>query len=123
MDVCAAAVTQARGGRLSLAAWLVLVGVSTSDPAPAQSNPPKDAADQIERGSALYAHLCSQCHGIDMVTPGTVVPDLREFPHNARDRFVETVMMGRNNRMPPWGDKVTPEQVDELWAYVRSRGE
>lgn len=79
-------------------------------------------ADAAAQGRDLYAHLCSQCHGIDMVTPGTVVPDLREFPHDAKSRFVDTVTNGKNNRMPPWGDRLTPEQIDEIWAYLKRGG-
>ena len=81
-----------------------------------------DSAAQIQQGRGLYEHLCSQCHGIDMVSPGTVAYDLREFPHDAKARFVDSVTHGKNNRMPPWGDMLTLKQIDELWAYVRSGG-
>ena len=57
-----------------------------------------------------------------MVTPGTVAFDLRTFPHDAKSRFVDSVTHGKNNRMPPWGDVLTPQQIDEIWAYVRTGG-
>jgi mono/diheme cytochrome c family protein len=82
------------------------------------------AADeaQVVQGRALYVRHCQQCHGPDMVTPGTVAYDLREFPHDQKDRFVESVTHGRNNRMPAWGDMLTSAQIDLLWAYVTSGG-
>ena len=77
---------------------------------------------QVAQGHALYVHHCQQCHGPDMVTPGTVAYDLREFPPDQKDRFVESVTHGRNNRMPAWGDMLSPAQIDLLWAYVTSGG-
>jgi cytochrome c55X len=87
-----------------------------------QKTPPAVAAERIRQGRALYGRLCAHCHGFDMASPGTVVPDLRRFPHDQKARFVETVTYGKNNRMPPWGDVLTPAQIDELWAYVKSGG-
>jgi cytochrome c55X len=87
-----------------------------------QKTPPAAAAERIRQGRDLYGRLCAHCHGFDMVSPGTVVPDLRQFPHDQKARFVETVTYGKNNRMPPWGDVLTPAQIDELWAYVKSGG-
>jgi mono/diheme cytochrome c family protein len=57
-----------------------------------------------------------------MVNPGTVSFDLRHFPVDDKARFVNSVTHGKNNRMPPWGDLLSPQEIDELWAYVRSGG-
>jgi cytochrome c55X len=86
-----------------------------------ETMPPSGAA-RIEQGHALYVRHCAQCHGINMVTPGTVAYDLRTFPHDAKARFVDSVTHGKNNRMPAWGDVLSPEQIDLLWAYVTSGG-
>jgi mono/diheme cytochrome c family protein len=56
------------------------------------------------------------------VTPGTVAYDLRTFPHDAKARFVNSVLHGKNNRMPAWGDMLSPKEIDLLWAYVRTGG-
>ena len=77
---------------------------------------------QIARGKALYGTNCLHCHGINMVTPGTAAFDLREFPHDDKARFVNSVTHGKNNRMPPWGDILKPEDIDNLWAYVLTGG-
>ena len=73
-------------------------------------------------GKGLYARHCSHCHGPNMVNPGTISYDLRRFPPNAKERFVESVIFGRNGRMPPWGDKVNLEDIDAIWAYVLTGG-
>jgi cytochrome c55X len=77
---------------------------------------------QVAKGKALYGSNCIHCHGINMVTPGTVAFDLREFPHDDKARFVNSVTHGKNNRMPPWGDILKPEDIDNLWAYILTGG-
>jgi mono/diheme cytochrome c family protein len=77
---------------------------------------------QASKGKVLYGTNCVHCHGINMVTPGTVAFDLREFPHDDKARFVNSVTHGKNNRMPPWGDILKPEDIDNLWAYVLTGG-
>ena len=55
-----------------------------------------------------------------MVSGGDIAPDLRRFPDD-RDRFFTTVKLGKNNRMPPWGDLLSDEQIATLWAFASSR--
>lgn len=87
----------------------------------AAAGSPSTAAE-VQQGKALYADHCSHCHGFGMVNAGNVVPDLREFPADEKHRFVDTVTHGKNNRMPPWGDVLSPADINALWAYVRSGG-
>jgi len=67
-----------------------------------------------------YAQKCSHCHGPNMVNPGTITPDLRTFPDD-RARFITTVKLGKNGKMPPWGDLLSDDQIADLWAYATSR--
>jgi mono/diheme cytochrome c family protein len=83
---------------------------------------PSSEIDAVRKGQALYVRHCSRCHGTNMITPGNVAYDLRQFPHDAKVRFVQSVMQGKNGRMPPWGDLLNPGDVDELWAYVKTGG-
>ena len=57
-----------------------------------------------------------------MVNPGTIAYDLRQFPHDDKARFVRSVIEGKNGRMPQWGDLLKPEEIDEIWAYVKTGG-
>jgi cytochrome c55X len=77
-----------------------------------------DAA-RVAAGKALYDNHCSHCHGFGMVNAGNVVPDLREFSGDEA-QFVDTVTHGKNNRMPPWGDVLSPTEIRQLWAYIHS---
>jgi mono/diheme cytochrome c family protein len=31
------------------------------------------------------------------------------------------VKLGKNNRMPPWGDLLSDDEIARLWTYVSSR--
>jgi mono/diheme cytochrome c family protein len=102
-------------------AALAIVGAQMA-PTPANSPQQEAKADPalIDQGKKTYAEKCSHCHGFGMVSAGTVAPDLRKFPDD-KSRFVTTVKLGKNNRMPPWGDILNDEQIDEIWFYASSR--
>jgi mono/diheme cytochrome c family protein len=92
-----------------------------SKEAPKDTPKPTDAnADLAALGAQLYAHNCSHCHGFSMVNSGAIAYDLRKFPHDDKARFVNSVTNGKNGRMPPWGDLLSKEDIDKLWAYVSS---
>jgi cytochrome c55X len=84
--------------------------------------PVQTQAEMADRGRSLYAHYCSHCHGFNMVNPGTVTFDLRQFPRNEKARFLNSVTHGKNGGMPPWGGVLSAEEMDQLWAYVLTGG-
>jgi mono/diheme cytochrome c family protein len=79
-------------------------------------------ADQalIDQGKTTYAEKCSHCHGPGLLNPGTITPDLRTFPDD-KERFFTIVKQGRNNKMPPWADLLSDDQIGTLWVYISSR--
>jgi cytochrome c55X len=78
-------------------------------------------AERLQQGMMLYNTHCLHCHGINMVSPGTIAYDLREFPRDQAERFFKSVTNGKDNRMPPWGDVLTQEEIGEIWVFVLSR--
>ncbi len=100
-----------------VAAVMMLAIAQMSTQAAAQQ--PADQA-QIDQGKITFAQKCSHCHGPNMVNPGTITPDLRQFPDD-RPRFFTTVKSGKNNKMPPWGDLLSDDEIADIWAYVSSR--
>ena len=101
-------------------ALLMPIGAVAEAAGGANSRGTDDAA-QVERGRRIYSDRCSHCHGFNMITAGNVTYDLREFPRDQEQRFFESVTNGKNNRMPPWGDVLTQEEIGDVWAYVLSR--
>jgi mono/diheme cytochrome c family protein len=75
---------------------------------------------QIDQGKSTYAEKCSHCHGPNMMNSGTITPDLRTFPDD-KMRFVTTVKNGKNNKMPPWADILSDDEIGNLWAFISSR--
>jgi mono/diheme cytochrome c family protein len=103
----------------SVAAVAVAAIVWTAMPATAQQQAAVSDQALIAPGRTAYAQKCSHCHGPNMVTAGTVAPDLRAFPDD-NARFVTTVKHGKNN-MPPWKDILSDQEITEIWAFVSSR--
>jgi len=76
--------------------------------------------EQVRRGAEIFERNCSPCHGPRMQDPESAF-DLRKFPPNQHDRFVNSVTRGKN-QMPPWGDMLKSEEIEALWAYVLTGG-
>jgi mono/diheme cytochrome c family protein len=74
---------------------------------------------KIEAGEQLYDEHCAMCHGGQLRSAGAM-PDLRQLGADARARFDEMVMNGKG-QMPSFQGLLTEEQLDQLWAYIRSR--
>lgn len=98
---------------LAAMAWMAM-------PAAAQQQAAVGDQALIGPGRTIYAQKCGHCHGPNMVTAGTVAPDLRAFPDD-NARFIATVKQGKNGRMPPWADILSDQEITEIWAFVSSR--
>ena len=93
-------------------AGLVACAVLWIAPAAGQSV----TAERVAAGADIYERNCSPCHGPRMQDPQSAF-NLKNFPPDQPDRFVNSVTRGKN-QMPPWGDMLKPEDVEALWAYV-----
>ena len=107
-------------GPIILIAAMMTCGVALALQGPrAEEAPPTQA--EFAKGEALFDSICSHCHGPRMVNPGNISFDLRKFPHDDRARFFNSVGNGKNN-MPPWKDILKSDEIEALWAYVRTGG-
>ena len=84
--------------------------------AAAQDSQARVSPEEIKQGAALFARHCATCHGTRMRNPQWAF-DLRTFPRDGHDRFVNSVTNGKRN-MPPWDDVLEPAEIEALWAYV-----
>jgi mono/diheme cytochrome c family protein len=76
---------------------------------------------KIQAGAEVYAERCSACHGERLRVTGGAF-DLLKLRPDERERFDKAVNDGKG-QMPPWGGVLSPEEIDQLWAYVRSRAD
>ena len=78
------------------------------------------AQTPVETGAALYANRCAGCHGEELRHySGGPAFDLRRLRPDDHDRFVESVISGKDN-MPSWYGILKPEEIEAIWAYIRS---
>ena len=73
----------------------------------------------IEAGEQVYEEHCANCHGVKLRSTGAI-PDLKEQKADGRARFDQMVMAGRG-QMPAWQGIIGRDELDQLWAYIRSR--
>ncbi|MGD0848030.1 c-type cytochrome [Bradyrhizobium sp.] len=78
------------------------------------------AQDQakIEAGENVFNTNCAICHGDQLVSTGQTF-DLRRLKDSDRARFDNSVRNGKN-QMPPWKGKLTDEEIDQVWHYIRA---
>ncbi len=95
-------------------------------PVPADVPPPgplpeppaaKGTAADIEAGGNLFRANCASCHSNAWPAP---IPDLRRSTAAVHAAFHEIVLRGalQPRGMPRWDDLLTPQQVDQMQAYV-----
>ena len=77
----------------------------------------QDAA-KIEAGENVFNTNCAVCHGDQLVSTGQTF-DLRRLKDSDRARFDNSVRNGKN-QMPPWKGKLTDEEIDQVWHYIRA---
>jgi mono/diheme cytochrome c family protein len=82
---------------------------------------PAQAQSAVDAGRELYAEHCALCHGERLITTGAA-PDLKLLRADQRARFDETVRDGKG-QMPAWGGMLSDQEIDQIWAYIRSRAE
>ena len=76
---------------------------------------------KIAAGAEVYAEKCAACHGERLRSTGAGF-DLLKIGPDERARFDKAVNDGKG-QMPPWGGVLSPEEIDQLWAYLRSRAD
>jgi mono/diheme cytochrome c family protein len=89
--------------------------------AAAPTTEPPPTKEVFEAGQQLFRNRCARCHGWNMVNLGSISFDLRKFPHDDRARFFHSVTNGKN-AMPAWKDILTQQEIESVWAYVRTGG-
>jgi len=117
--------------RLRLVPGLVLAGLSLCLPAvakaadgvsPATKNPPRSSPAVLAAGSQIYAAHCAGCHGDELA--GGIGPDLtdRAWVHGGKAGDIyRTIHDGTPNGMPKWNDRLKPDEIWQLVAYIQSK--
>ena len=93
---------------------------------------PRDSRDAaVFRGGLVYGNYCVTCHGINADGNGRAARLHNPRPANLRasdknDAYIKLIVsrggeaLGRSPGMPPWGEELTDEQINDVAAFVRS---
>jgi quinohemoprotein ethanol dehydrogenase len=118
--VCAASLAMLAA--LSLAPLKTVAQEKPATPVPS-SNPLSGNPEAIEQGRKLYFTYCVQCHGVNADGRsrfGEYAKDLRKFSLGF-SMFFATVVAGRpQKKMPPWGEYISPEDIQRIGAYLET---
>ena len=101
------------------AAVSLSTGVLVSQLAAAPSQPPANSA-----GSNTYKTACESCHGADgrgsPLGKSLHAPDLHsgQVQKQSVADLTQVITAGKNN-MPPFGNRLTKDQIDAVTKYVR----
>jgi cytochrome c oxidase cbb3-type subunit 3/ubiquinol-cytochrome c reductase cytochrome c subunit len=84
--------------------------------------PPVVRTGDATRGQAVYDKLCQRCHGTKTQRVSAVHLANPVLLETASDAFLRRAVEGGRppTSMVPWKDALTPEQIDDVVAYVRS---
>jgi mono/diheme cytochrome c family protein len=120
----------------ALGAALLLVGLSiaTVGAAPPEQSPPEKLSTQ--RGEGLWSENCAPCHGVTGRGDGPTaqMAQMADFPPTdftdpsaARDRTLvdmfDVTKEGRMDRlMPPWGGRLSDDELWDVVAYAQALG-
>ncbi len=94
------------------------VGVPSPSPG---SAPYEENAYGVSQGKQLYnQYNCSGCHSQGGGGMGPPLMDAVWIYGSEPEQVFETIVQGRPNGMPAFGNKIVPDQVWQIVAYVRS---
>lgn len=80
--------------------------------------------NDVFTGYEQFNAYCNRCHGDDAVGGAYAAPDLRHSLEGGMtyQQFIDTAMAGRESRgMPSWAGFFTPEQIRDIYDYVKAR--
>ncbi len=75
------------------------------------------------QGAVLFATTCFACHGVagEGTSVGLRLNDPARLARFSDDYYRDVIQNGRPDRgMPTWGSVLSPQQIEDLVAYIRS---
>jgi mono/diheme cytochrome c family protein len=98
--------------KFSLTTCTLVLTSFFANPCVAQTDP------LAEKGERIYGNYCMTCHGESLINSGQSF-DLRKLKVSEKARFENSVQNGKN-QMPPWKGVISQDDMQALWAYIRT---
>jgi mono/diheme cytochrome c family protein len=89
-----------------------------------------EESDRLQAGARLFRQHCVRCHGDDgSGKPARpMMPEISNFASNtwqdgrSNTRLQVSILDGRGDHMPAFGDRLSPQEARELIAHIRTLG-
>ncbi|RMG58812.1 MAG: cytochrome-c oxidase, cbb3-type subunit II [Deltaproteobacteria bacterium] len=98
-------------------------GVAAAAEVP-RSNPYSGNREAAEKGKEIFEKNCQVCHGKE--GGGGIGPNLRDekWIYGSKDSdLYESISRGRKGGMPPFGNRLSSEDIWKVITYIRTLGE
>lgn len=110
--------------KIALCLLIVFVCAACGEPAP-KTDAELGLNAQQANGRHIFERNCAACHGAYSAS-GSKGPSLQRLFRKqflpsglpANDRFVEQAIVGGRNMMPPMGEALGQQELDDLMAYL-----
>ena len=109
-------------------AWVVflVLAAGCGEPAP-KSDAELGLNVQQARGKRVFERDCAACHSA-YSSSSSKGPSLKHLFQKqflpsglpANDRFVEQTIVGGRNMMPPMGEAISQQELDDLMSYLHT---
>jgi cytochrome c oxidase cbb3-type subunit 3 len=104
-------------------AFVVAASPAVAQVTPDTPNPMAGNPAAVDAGHALFGKMnCAGCHGYDLT--GGMGPDLTDASWQYGGKpgeIFHTIAEGTPRGMPAWKDKLTPDEIWQLVAYIQSK--
>ncbi|HEU4989351.1 MAG: cytochrome c [Gemmatimonadota bacterium] len=105
---------------------LLIVSLVLATAAASSVQPARQGAD----GKALYNENCRKCHGVIGMPPKTMKAKFPKIPTfnaefiaaHSQDSIVKVLTHGKNEDMKSFADKLKPDEMKAVAAYVHELG-
>ena len=109
-------------------------GQAASRTLPIQHSSGAELTAQQARGAGLFFQRCSLCHlsktsgagGSKFCCVAALAPDLSgrfaNLPPEAEQAYKDIILNGGPTYMPAWKYGLTPEEIDDIIAYLKTLG-
>jgi mono/diheme cytochrome c family protein len=78
------------------------------------------SAQAQDASAALYKSKCAMCHGADGAKATGHDFTTADFQKQSDDALVAVITNGKAPKMPKYADKLKPEEIKGLVAYIRT---
>ena len=115
-----------RGAAIFVCGIVMIFATGCGEPAP-KSDAELGLNAQQSSGRRVFERNCAACHSA-YSSSGSKGPSLQHLFRKqflpsglpANDRFVEQSIAGGRNMMPPMGEAITQQELDDLMAYLHT---